>query len=820
MNNLSILNTKYNTEDKVLLSEFKKLSSTFELDDFQKHSVEKIRLNENVLVTANTGSGKSKVMEYAVFKSVQENKKCIITTPIKALSNAKFYEFKKKFKDIATIGIMTGDIKYRPDAQVIIMTTEILRNLLYKKNYQENNIEYKLDLNIDLSTDVDCIVFDEAHYIGDKDRGKTWEETLILLPKHINLVLLSATINNAEDIALWLQQIKQKPCHLIPKVERVVPLTHYLYYYSTYPKKCQDKTTVNFIIKNSNKMIKMADSKNVFNEINYQKIKKVINDNYKIHNSNNSKVGVMNSMISFLKKKEMCPVLFFVFSRKQCEVLAHSVNQTLNTVQEQSKVEKIVRNHIHMLYNKDLYLNSNEYYEILKLLTCGIAYHHSGLQTVYKEIIELLCNQGLIKVLFATETFAVGINAPIKTVVFTDIQKYSNDGVRYLKSNEYKQMAGRAGRRGIDTVGNVILLANFMDLPTSQEMKQITCGNSEQIVSRFKLSYQFILKVILSDEITFENFMNHTLYNKNKNTNKDSLLKQIQEQHGFLSKLPLRLPLEDLNKYYYAIEKVANKVKLTKGEKKMIKQMEAIEDFQTKYQEYITFYENQEYYKHLIYEYENQQDDITLELNKMIKVLIEKGYLNLEEGKDYSTLNKSNITQKGIICSQINDCSEILLTEMIENKIFDDLNHIGIASILGLFCQSKCLSDEMKVYDLNSLNVPQIIKTKLTDIEKMKDIIEKQELEQQFTSFSEMNINYEMVEYTMNWIGGKKFEEINYDNYIGEFIKDMLKLDNIINTMETIAQIKNDYILLNKLQMIHPLILRDIVSNESLYIKI
>jgi len=818
MNTLSLLDYEHKTEDKDLLEIFNQYP--YELDHFQKHGIEKTFKNENILITVNTGSGKTILADYAIRKSIADGKKCIYTSPIKSLSNQKFYEFKKKFKGVATIGIMTGDIKYRPDADVIIMTTEILRNLLYKKDYQKNNIEYKLDLNIDLSTDVSCVVFDEVHYIGDKDRGKVWEESLILLPRHINLVLLSATINNADDIAMWIQQIKQKPCHLIPKKERIVPLTHYLYYYSTYPKKCQDKSAINFIIKNSNKMIEVVNSKNVFNETNYQKVRKVMTDNYKIGNSNNSKVGVMNSMISYLKKKEMCPVLFFVFSRKQCEVLAHSVNQTLNTVQEQQTVEKIVRNHIHMLYNKDLYLKSNEYYEILKLLTNGIAYHHSGLQTVYKEIIELLCNQGLVKVLFATETFSVGINAPIKTVVFTDIQKYSNEGMRYLKSNEYKQMAGRAGRRGIDTVGNVILLANFMELPTSQEMKNITCGTNEHIVSRFNLSYQFILKVILSDEITFENFMNHTLYNKNKNSNKDQLLKQINEQLQFLGTLPLRLPLEDLDKYYFATEKKNNKVKLTKGEKNLIKKMEAVEDFENIYQEYLVFYENQDYYKRLVYEFENQQDDMTFQLNKMIKVLIGKGYLNLEEGKEYSTLDKSNITQKGIICSQINDCSEILLTEMIESKMFDDLNHVGIAAILGIFSNSRCLSDEMKVYDLNALNVPQVIKVKLTDIEKMKDSIEKQELEQQYATFSEMEINYEMVEYTMNWVAGKNFNELNFDNYIGEFIKDMLKLDNIVNTMETIAQVKNDYTLLSKLQMIHPLIIRDVVSNESLYIKI
>ena len=172
MNSLSLLDYEHKTEDKELLAEFAKYP--YELDAFQKHGIEKLMKNENILITAATGSGKTLLAVQAIRKSVAAGKKCIFTSPIKALSNAKFYEFKKKFKGVATIGIMTGDVKFNPDADVLIMTTEILRNLLYKKSYDDQKIKYKLDLDIDLEKDVDTIVFDEVHYINDKDRGKVW----------------------------------------------------------------------------------------------------------------------------------------------------------------------------------------------------------------------------------------------------------------------------------------------------------------------------------------------------------------------------------------------------------------------------------------------------------------------------------------------------------------------------------------------------------------------------------------------------------------------------------------------------------------------
>ena len=812
MNTLSLLDTEYTKTDlNEIFNEY-----PFELDTFQKWGIDKLHKNENILITAATGCGKTILAEYAIKKSTLNRKKCIYTSPIKSLSNQKFYEFKQKYPNLS-IGIMTGDIKFNPDADVLILTTEILRNLLYKKQYDSQDIQYKLDLDINLETDVDCIIFDEVHYINDVDRGHVWEESLVLLPKHINLVLLSATINNAERLALWLQKIKNKPCHLIPKKERVIPLTHYMYHTSRYPKNIEISISKK-INKHSNTLVELVNSKSVFSQEKYCKINEIKKLNYSISNNYNNNKVVISNLIKHLEKQKLLPCLFFIFSRKKCEEYAYLLDVCLNTPQEQAHVEKIFRQSIHKLHNKDVYLNSPEYFNLLQILKKGVGFHHSGLRTVFKEIIELLYSNGLIKVLFATESCAVGVNFPVKTVVFTALMKYSNTGKRYLTTSELLQMAGRAGRRGLDKTGTVIYLTNMMNMPEPVRIRNMICGQTENIHSKFNLSYQFILKILLNEQYTFDNFLQNTLLNDEFDEYKNGLVKQIEKQKIIIENLPkTNLTKKQYDEYFVAKDKINNKIKTTKNQKKNVKKVEGMENFKKDYQLYLANYEEYEKIDELHYKL-NEEDNTKDDLFTILKYLESKTYITLTE--DFTNLSKKNVNLKGILCSQLNECNELLMTEIITNNMFDDLNEYEIVGLLGLFCSTKCLSDDMRVVNVDILDIPVKLKNKIQSIVKMKDTLEEEENKLNIYMTTEWELNFDMVEYVYKFSKGVDYKYLEFDNYIGNFIKDVIKLDNLVLTLETLASIMNNNGLINKLQNIHELLIRDIVNTESLYIKL
>jgi antiviral helicase SKI2 len=810
MSFVNILDQKHETSNQDVLNIFKDIP--FELDDFQKHGIERIYNNENILVTAATGSGKTLMGEYAILKSFRNKKKCIYTSPIKSLSNQKFADFKRKFKGIS-IGILTGDIKFNPDADVIIMTTEILRNLLYKKMYDSNEIDYKLDIDINLKTDVDCIVFDEVHYLNDDDRGHVWEETLVLLPKHINLVLLSATINNGYEICKWLGDIKQKPINLIPKQERIIPLTHYLFYTSRFPKN-KSLSLTKKINKYSNKLVEVMNKDNVFNEQNLRHILNARQVDREIKNHYDNNKVVVNNLIKFLESKKLLPCLFFVFSRKQCEILADATEVCLTTLQEQGEIQAILNYYIHRLDNKEVYLNNPEFHKITSLLMKGVCVHHSGILNVLKEIIEILYTKGLIKVLFATETFAVGVNAPVKTVVFTDLKKYSNDGVRFLKTSEYLQMSGRAGRRGIDKVGNVILLANLIRFPKEnsiQTIKKIMTGKKENITSKFNLSYKFLLKMLLNEEYNYSAFLNNTFMSKTDDVEKQYKLERINKLKEEVDKLNLKIKTEIFDRYY----ELKNMSKLSKKQKNRMNKIAKTENFETEYQTYVENYHLYDELNYLHYSIDKINDDT--DFVSMIKYLFENKYINTT---DYKKISNKNVSKKGILASQINECNEILLSEMIINNFFNGLNIAEIVGLLSVFAQTKSLDDENRVNSVKSIDVSDKLKDKIQSLINMRDVFRINEEKHQLFVNTDWELNLDMVECAYKWVLGYNFNDLYYDNWQGTFIKDMLKIDNLICTCEVLFSIVDNKKVVTKLMDSHEKILRDIVSSESLYLKI
>ena len=476
----------------------------FELSDFQKHAIRGILDGNHVLITAHTGSGKTLPAEFAIQHFTNLGKRVIYTSPIKALSNQKYYEFTRKYPDI-TFGLMTGDIKTNPEAQVLIMTTEILMNALFTN---QNRSLDAMSFTIDIGTELGCVIFDEIHYINDEDRGQVWEKTILMLPEHIQMVMLSATIDSPHKFAEWCEarypntgSIKKKSVVLASTDHRIVPLTHYgfLTTNDSYISAIKDKTLAKELRDATNKLILLQTADGKFADAGQIAIAKTTQF-FKTKQLYHKRQLVLNNLVRYLRDQEMLPAIAFVFSRKQVEQCAKEIQIPL--LEDDSKVPYTIKREcdqiVRRLPNYQEYMDLPEYCELVALLEKGIAIHHSGMIPILREIVELMISKKYIKLLFATESFAIGLDCPIKTAIFTSLTKFDGKCERTLYSHEYTQMAGRAGRRGLDTVGHVVHCNNLFAPPSMEDYKHVLCGTPQVLKSKFRISYSLILSIAKS----------------------------------------------------------------------------------------------------------------------------------------------------------------------------------------------------------------------------------------------------------------------------------------------------------------------------------
>ncbi|KAL0265877.1 UNVERIFIED_CONTAM: hypothetical protein PYX00_011594 [Menopon gallinae] len=415
----------------------------FELDLFQKISLCALERGESVLVAAHTSSGKTAVAEYAIAMSIARNQRVVYTSPIKALSNQKYRELQLEFKDV---GLMTGDVTLNPHASCIVMTTEILRNMLYRGS--------------EVLREVSWVVFDEIHYMRDKERGVVWEETIILLPDHVRMVFLSATIPNAGEFARWVAKTHSQVVHVVYTEKRPTPLTHYVMPKGgrgLYKVKGHDDRT----------------GRDVFDRAAFSKAMKSMGTKKRVDDSD------MRNIIKILLEQKCLPTIVFSFSRKDCERFALAVENDFLGDEEKASVRMIFKNALSSLRREDRELPLIQ--NLLPLLLRGVGIHHSGLLPILKEIVEILFQENLLKILFATETFSIGLNMPAKSVVFTALKKFDGTERRVVSSGEYIQMSGRAGRRGIDEKGVVIaVMGDILTMGEGGEHIQRGAGQAEQ----------------------------------------------------------------------------------------------------------------------------------------------------------------------------------------------------------------------------------------------------------------------------------------------------------------------------------------------------
>lgn len=490
------------------------LEFPFELDTFQKEAIYHLENGESVFVAAHTSAGKTVVAEYAFALASKHCTRAVYTAPIKTISNQKYRDFCGKFD----VGLLTGDVSIRPEASCLIMTTEILRSMLYR--------------GADIIRDIEWVIFDEVHYVNDVERGVVWEEVIIMLPRHINIILLSATVPNTMEFADWIGRTKQKKICVTGTTKRPVPLEHLLFYSGEFFKVCENEKFMPQGWKNAKDADTKKSSYSLGSSPGMHPVSSAIHDtknqkhvkhsgsrnhgNFTVSGNgfqnNASNHGFKRSegspwllLINKLANKSLLPVVIFCFSKNRCDKSADYITSLdLTSKSEKSEIRTFCDKAFSRLKGSDK--NLPQVVRVQHLLRRGIGIHHAGLLPIVKEVIEMLFCRGVIKVLFSTETFAMGVNAPARTVVFDTLRKFDGKEFRQLLAGEYTQMAGRAGRRGLDKIGTVIVMCRD-EIPEESDLKRVMVGSATRLESQFRLTYIMILHLIRVEELKVEDML-------------------------------------------------------------------------------------------------------------------------------------------------------------------------------------------------------------------------------------------------------------------------------------------------------------------------
>jgi ATP-dependent RNA helicase HelY len=438
----------------------------FPLDEFQREAIRTLIHGDSVIVAAPTGTGKTIVADFGVYESLKRTGRVLYTTPIKALSNQKFRDLRAIYGD--EVGLLTGDVTENRDARIVVMTTEVLRNMLLQTPW---------DLD-----EVDCVIFDEIHYLADQERGTTWEESIILCPEHVQLICLSATVTNADEIASWIGRT-HRPIRLITHTERAVPLS--LYYFV------------------DGKLHQVVDHEGVL-------VRDFPHTGGEARRQNGRGGGGSRRLseyddpgmdepqpreiIDVLAAKDMLPAIYFLFSRNDCQTFAERLalmRPHLVKPLQSKRIEATIGIYLDALRPEDRELEQVRL--ITDLARKGIGFHHAGLLPVLKQLVEVLFTRGLMEVVFATDTLALGVNMPARSVVIGRMSKWDGRRRRVLIPNEFQQMAGRAGRRGMDAFGHVIV--PYSPWISFRDMLEIATGPLEPVRSAFAVRYNTVLNL-------------------------------------------------------------------------------------------------------------------------------------------------------------------------------------------------------------------------------------------------------------------------------------------------------------------------------------
>ena len=706
-------------------------SFDFELDDFQKDALEKIDSGKSVVVCAPTGAGNTCIAEFAIQKAIKKNERIFYTTPLKALSNQKYSDFKKKYGS-ENVGLLTGDSSFNREAKIVIMTTEVFRNMLYGTHFGcvKDNLK-----------NVKYVVLDEVHYMNDEQRGTVWEESIIYCPTDIQIIALSATIKNSKQLADWINNVHSKTSVVFTDY-RPVPL-RFSYFDAI----------------NTQKLFPLFNSKNQLNS-------KIPISNNKPSKKRKKNSQVLN-LLKILYEKNMLPAIYFTFSRKKCdEQMEKCANLNLVDKDQKKEIESIIEEYI--IENPHLYGNDQ-----IKYLLKGVGSHHAGILPSLKELIEKLFQMGLLKVVFATETLAAGINMPARTTVISAISKRTDSGHRILTSNEFLQMSGRAGRRGMDEVGYVVVVGNQFE--SVQSVAKLASSPSDPLVSKFSPGFSMVTNLLQrfsldeAKELILKSFgyftSNERLYPLICCQN------ELEDEIEKIKNYPCAFSHtnQDLIEFKKTKEQFHNWLKVAKSLKKDMKENDAetldqlkktcqtVEKFKEKMKKYGCF-NSKCYKKHnksleLLLRLEKREQALKKQIDYERDIFWQKflNHKNLLEETGY--IEDNYPTEKGKIVSVLRCENELYLSEIILSSVLNNLEPREIAS-----CLCAVITEDVRNAAACYEPISRKTRIALTRIKDIKQRILK--LQEKHSIQAPVLLNSYYCPFIEAWVDGKTWEEI------------------------------------------------------------
>ena len=710
-------------------------SFDFKLDDFQEEALFHINNGKSVVVCAPTGAGKTCIAQMAIHKALKENHRIFYTTPLKALSNQKYSDFSQKYGE-EKVGLLTGDTSINRNAQIVVMTTEVFRNMLYGTNFGSVSDNLK---------DVRYVVLDEVHYMNDEQRGTVWEESIIYCPTNVQIIALSATVANSQQLTDWINTV-HSGTELVYTDFRPVPLKYY-YYDSSKPNDILPLLTPDGRL---NRKIKPESKAKYFSKRGKMPQRQVAKD-----------------VVSILHKKNMLPAIYFTFSRKKCdEQMEKCAGLCLTTPEEQKEIKKIVDEYL----AENPYLYNNKH---LEYVLCGVASHHAGLLPGWKVLVEKLFQKGLIKVVFATETLAAGINMPARSTVISAISKRTDSGHRMLTPSEFLQMSGRAGRRGMDEIGYVTIVGTAFQSP--EEVAELVKSDANPLESRFSPTYSMVANLLQrftldeAKELILKSFGYYS-----STARLAPLISQQNELNNLIESIKdFRCPYKHTTKDMLEYNKLKNiYVQQRKTAKMLRKQMnkknpENVQyclDFEQKTKELLHKVHNYPCDTCKLYKKHAKENELLERFEKRAKKLEKtidyekdiywKKFLNhtyVLEKMGYIENNYPN--EKGLTIAAIRAENELFLAEIIFSGILDTLKTDELASVICAVTTEDLRADVYPELPISKGSRKAL--NKIKDIRRKIAIIQKD-----FDIETEMYINSyysPLIEY---WVNGGEWEEL------------------------------------------------------------